>query len=90
MRTVTSPYTKHTSRDATYATLQHTKQTIKLLLRARVPANAAQLSVYTQQWCIHKERQCTSMGRGGERRQERYSETVLSEEHYSGGYLYVV
>jgi len=25
---------------------------------------------------------------GGERRQERYSETVLSEAQYSGGYLY--
>jgi hypothetical protein len=25
----------------------------------------------------------------GERRQERYSETALSEAHYSGGYLYV-
>jgi hypothetical protein len=34
IRTVTSPHTKHTSQDATYATLQHTKQTNKLLLRA--------------------------------------------------------
>jgi hypothetical protein len=25
---------------------------------------------------------------GGRRRQERYSETALSEEHYSRGYLY--
>jgi hypothetical protein len=34
IRTVTSPHTKHTSRDATYATLRHTKQTTKLLLCA--------------------------------------------------------
>jgi hypothetical protein len=111
--TVTAPHTKHTSRDATYTTLQHTKLTTILLLRApaispgcpwevwssppqnklsckaaRAPTNAARPSVYTQQWCIHKERQCTSMGRGGGRRQECYSETVLSEAHYTRGYLY--
>jgi hypothetical protein len=32
---------------------------------AHAPANGSQPSVYTQQWCIHKERQCNSMGRGG-------------------------
>jgi hypothetical protein len=116
IQTVTSPQTKHTSRDATYATLRLTKQTTKLLLRAPeislgfvllrgvviplpqnklsrkaacVPANAARPSVYTQQWCIRKERQCTSMGTGG-MRQERNSETALSEPHYSGGYLYIL
>jgi hypothetical protein len=30
------------------------------------------------------------MGRGGGRRQERYSETALSEAHYSEGYLYII
>jgi hypothetical protein len=50
---------------------------------ARAPANSARPLVYTQQWCIHKERQCTSISMGGGR-QERYSETALSEPHYSG------
>jgi hypothetical protein len=34
IRTVTASHTKHTSRDATYSTLRHIKQTTKLLSRA--------------------------------------------------------
>jgi hypothetical protein len=43
IRTVTSPHTKHTSWDGTYTTLQHTKQTTKLLLRARAIFPASSL-----------------------------------------------
>jgi hypothetical protein len=39
---------------------------------------------------IHKEKQCTLLPWGKKKkRHERYSETALSEAHYSGGYLYI-
>jgi hypothetical protein len=91
-QTVTSPHTKHTRRDATYATLQHTKHTTKLLLRACLIFSALSLRGRGHPPPQNKLRCKAARAPANGAWQKCCSETALSEAHYSGDtciYVYV-